>query len=266
MHNIQFSYDDGPWELNVDSFTLEKTSCVGILGPNGSGKSTLLRLAAGILNPVAGHITLKGSNLTHLKRRDVARSIGYLPQESPMLFDYTVDEVVRMGRYPHLQGMGLFSVEDQNAVQSALRTVGLEKLASRPLSHLSGGERRRALIASVLAQDPELMLLDEPTSGLDIHHAAEVFHVVRSLANRGIGILLVTHDLNLVSLFCDQLILMREGGRFVEGAPSKVLSEKNVTALYGKDFLVQSHPHHTQCPMVLPMGPDDAKTKSEGAI
>jgi iron complex transport system ATP-binding protein len=265
VHDIQFSYEEGPWKLTVPSLTLERASCVGILGPNGSGKSTLLRLTAGILTPAAGRVTLDGSDLTLIKRRELARRIGYLPQETPMLFDYTVTDVVRMGRYPHLQGIGLFSAEDQTAVETALQTVGLTELASRPLSHLSGGERRRALIASVLAQDPELMLLDEPTSGLDIHHAAEVFHVVRALADRGIGIMLVTHDLNLVSLFCDRLLLMRGGARFAEGAPSEVLSAENICALYGKDFLIQKHPLHTDRPMVLPMGPEGAEPESEDA-
>lgn len=252
IENIKFDYgSNDDWQLQVDklSFIPGKMTC--IVGPNGSGKSTLLRIAAGILKPESGIVILDNNDIKSMPRKTIAKIMGYLPQESPTLYDYTVGDVIQMGRYAHQQGLVALNSEDLKAVDDAIITVGLEKYRQRILSHLSGGERRRALIASVLAQQPQLMLLDEPTSGLDIHHASSIFRLLATLSKNGPGILVVTHDINLASLFCDRIIIIHDGKIKATGTPNKIITTDIMQSLYGKEILVQRHPEADR-PIVLP--------------
>ena len=252
VENINFKYDSNDdWALHVDKLNLTTSVVTCIVGPNGSGKSTLLRIAAGILKPSDGTVTLDGNELHSMSRRTVARTMGYLPQESPTLYDYTVDDVIQMGRYAHQKGLVAVNSNDADIVSAAIKTVGLTKYHNRILSHLSGGERRRALIASVLAQQPQLMLLDEPTSGLDLHHASGIFKLLSSLAQDGPGIVIVTHDINLASLFCDRIIILKNGAIKADGTPNKIITTDIMQSLYGKDILVQQHPTVDR-PIIIP--------------
>ena len=252
VENINFKYDSNDdWALHVDKLNLTTGVVTCIVGPNGSGKSTLLRIASGILKPSAGTVTLDDNDIHSMSRRTIARTMGYLPQESPTLYDYTVDDVIQMGRYAHQKGLVAVNSNDADIVSAAIKTVGLAKYHNRILSHLSGGERRRALIASVLAQQPQLMLLDEPTSGLDIHHASGIFKLLSSLAQAGPGIVIVTHDINLASLFCDRIIILKNGAIKADGTPNEIITTDIMQSLYGHEILIQQHPEIDR-PVVLP--------------
>lgn len=253
LDGVRFAYPDASWTLRVEAFGLRAGTCTGVVGPNGSGKSTLLKLAAGVLTPEAGEVRIDGVPLAGLRRRDIALRLGYLPQEAPALYDFTVGEVAAMGRYAHQDGgPGLNTARDVEAVAAALRAVAMDGLAGRPLSHLSGGERRRALIAAVLAQEPRAVLLDEPTAGLDPHHAAALFRLLHRLAATGLAVLIVTHDLNLASLFCGRLVLVDRGAVAQEGSPREVLTPESLRRLYGDELLVRAHPQCADRPVVLP--------------
>ncbi len=265
IENMKFDYgsNDG-WQLAVNklSFTPGVMTC--IVGPNGSGKSTLLRIAAAILKPDKGTVTLDDNDIATMPRKTIARVMGYLPQESSTLYDYTVGDVIQMGRYAHQQGLVALNSDDIKAVDDAIKTVGLEKYRQRILSHLSGGERRRALIASVLAQQPQLMLLDEPTSGLDIHHASSIFRLLASLSRNGPGIVVVTHDINLASLFCDHIIIIHDGKIKASGSPNEIITTDIMQSLYGNEILVQKHPAADR-PVVLPAMGARGATRAESA-
>jgi iron complex transport system ATP-binding protein len=251
LSRISHKYDESDWRLSVEAFSLATGTLTGIIGPNGSGKSTLLQVAAGVLIPSAGEVRLGDGALAGMERRAVARRLGYLPQEVSSLFDYRVEEVVCMGRYPHAPAFGALGTADLEVVERCLERTEMKDLRNRSLSHLSGGERKRALLASVLAQEPEIMLLDEPTAALDVHHQVQFFQLLRGLAGGGMGIAAVTHDVNLAALFCDRIILM-DAGRFVaEGPPAEVLQSGHLDAVYGSEILLSTHPE-TGCPLVLP--------------
>jgi len=251
LEGIRYSYPDSAWSLEIDRLGLGPEKITGIVGPNGSGKSTLLRIAAGLITPQRGSVRLKGQPITGLKRRQVARTLGFLPQEVPQLFDFSVDQVVRMGRYAHLRPLSMETPEDRRIAEQALAAVELSGVGHRTLSHLSGGERRRVLIASVLAQQPEILLLDEPTNALDIHHAASIMRLLTGLGRKGPTVVIVTHDINLAALFCERLLLLTRGRIQADGSPEEVISPERMLAAYGEELLIRKHPQ-TGGPMVLP--------------
>ncbi len=180
--------------------------------------------------------------IRRMDRRWVARRLGYLPQDIESQFDYAVGEVVAMGRYAHLSGLGGFRPRDLEAVNWSLRATDTEGLRERRLSHLSGGERQRVFLASVLAQEPRVLLLDEPTRSLDIHHQVRFFLLLRELARSGMAVAVVTHDLNLAALYCDRLLLLHEGRPFCEGGVEEVLREEVVASVYGSEIVMGQHP------------------------
>lgn len=250
LRAVRFGYEAGAWELRIPSLSFGGEPLCGIVGPNGSGKSTLLKLAAGLLAPGEGAVELNGRSVARMRRLDVARQLGFLPQECPALFDYSVEQVVAMGRHAHGGVLEMANAADREAVARALNDVGLEALRQRPLSHLSGGERRRAWIASALAQEPEILLLDEPTQALDLHQAAAVMDILARRAATGLRVVAVMHDLNLAGLFCDRLILLQAGQIAAQGLPADILTENRLFPAYGDKIEVLRRPE-TQNPIVL---------------
>jgi iron complex transport system ATP-binding protein len=255
LQNIHFSYGSaGRWSLAIKHLSVATGEVVAIIGPNGSGKSTLLNIAAGIRRPDSGKAMVGNSDIFTLSRRAVARQLGYLPQHVSPYFDLTVEQVVRLGRYPYLRGIGNFSDNDLRAVRDAMRWTETTQLAARPLSRLSGGERQRVLLASVLAQETALLLLDEPTNALDAHHQVSFFGLLRRLAAAGTGIAVVTHDINLATLFADRIYLLADGQVFAEGAAESVVTSAILETAYGPELHVITHPQ-TNKPVVLPAVP-----------
>ncbi|AKZ53604.1 Hemin import ATP-binding protein HmuV [Streptomyces ambofaciens ATCC 23877] len=211
---------------------------VGLVGPNGSGKSTLLRCVYRALRPTAGAVRIDGEDLSAMNARESARRLAALPQEAGAEFDFTVAEVVAMGRLPHQGAMARVTDEDRRTCAAALEAVGAVHLTDRGFLTLSGGEKQRVLIARALAQQPQVLVLDEPTNHLDIAQQLEVLSLVRS---SGLTVLTALHDLNLAALHCDLLHVVDGGRTVASGTPHDVLTP----ALLADVFGVRAHrvPH-----------------------
>ncbi|MFI6700712.1 ABC transporter ATP-binding protein [Streptomyces sp. NPDC050509] len=204
-------------------------STVGLLGPNGSGKSTLLRLLSGVLAPTAGVVTLDGRTLGEVGRRAVARRVAVVEQQTDTQVELSVREVVRLGRVPHRRAWSAPSAEDDTAVRTALERSGLTERAEQSWHTLSGGERQRVQIARALAQDPRELLLDEPTNHLDIQHQLELLNLVATLP---VTTVIALHDLNLAAMYCDEVVVLREGRAVAGGAPGDVITEELIADVY----------------------------------
>ncbi|MGW4650908.1 ABC transporter ATP-binding protein [Kitasatospora sp. NPDC004289] len=221
----------------VHEASLEAASgqVIGLVGPNGSGKSTLLRTVYRALRPSSGAVRLDGDDLHGLTAREGARRVGALPQETVAEFDFTVAEVVGMGRLPHRRGFAGPGSEEAADTTAALTRVGADHLAGRGFLHLSGGEKQRVLIARALVQRPHVLVLDEPTNHLDIAHQLEVLALVR---DSGLTVLTALHDLNLAAAHCDLLYVIAGGRIVTSGPPAEVLSAELLAEVFG----VRAHP------------------------
>jgi len=219
--------------LDRVSATVGRGALVGVLGPNGSGKTTLLRLMSGTRTPTEGSVLLDGRPLHRIPRRELARVLAIVPQETHLAFDYSVMEMVLMGRHPHL---GLFEVEgpsDIAVARAALVSTGTADLEDRDFNTLSGGEKQRVIIAAALAQASDVLLLDEPTASLDLGYQLEIAALLDGLnRERGITMVVSTHDLNLAATLCRELILLRAGRVLAAGPTERVLTPQNIRALY----------------------------------
>jgi iron complex transport system ATP-binding protein len=228
--------------LDAVSVTIPDRGLVGILGPNGSGKTTLLKLLAGTLRPLAGRVWLDDRPVDTLSRRELARRIAVVPQETHLSFEYSVMEMVLMGRHPHL---GLFEVEgprDLAIARDALAATGTAHLESRQFNTLSGGEKQRVVIAAALAQAAGLLLLDEPTASLDLGYQLEVASLLHQLNDeRGVTLVVSTHDLNLAASLCGTLVLLARGRVLAAGPTDEVLTPEHIQALYGVEADVRVH-------------------------
>ena len=239
--NVSFRYAAGA-PLVVDGVTvrLGDGALAGILGPNGSGKTTLLRLLSGTRRPVSGRVMLGDRALDQLSRREAAREIAVVPQETELAFEYRAIEIVLMGRHPHL---GVFTVEgpdDVRIAQDAMQATGTSHLAERPFHELSGGEKQRVVIAAALAQSAHLLLLDEPTASLDLGYQLEIASLLTRLnQDHRVTMAISTHDLNLAAAICRELILMRDGRVVAAGPTGEVLTPDNIRLLYDVDADVQ---------------------------
>ena len=224
------------------SVTIQRESLTGLLGPNGCGKTTLLKLMAGVLRPRQGAITLDGRAIDGISRRELARHIAVVPQETHPAFDYSVLEMVLMGRHPHLGVFQLEGPEDIAIAHDSLSATGTSHLASRAYMTLSGGEKQRVVIASALAQAPDVLLLDEPTASLDLAYQMEVASLLDRLKHdRGVSMVLATHDLNLAASLCDSLVLVRSGRVLAHGPTREVLNVAMIRQLYDVESDVQFH-------------------------
>lgn len=212
---------------------------VGLIGPNGSGKSTLLRSVYRLLKPVAGYVHLGGEDVWRLSARESARRTGVVVQETPSDFDFTVREVVEMGRTPHKGMLEADNARDAQLVADALARVRMSAFIERSFNTLSGGEKQRVLVARALAQEPKLLVLDEPTNHLDIRYQLEILNLVRGL---GITTLVTLHDLNLAAAYCHRLYLLANGRIATAGAPRDVLTPDWVRTVYGVDAHCGVHP------------------------
>ena len=224
------------------SLSVAQGSLTGLLGPNGCGKTTLLKLLSGVIRPQAGCVTFAGRRIDRVPRRELARHLAVVPQETQPAFDYSVTEMALMGRHPHLGRFELEGPADLKAVRAALATTGVAHMADRLFSTLSGGEKQRVVIASALAQAGDVLLLDEPTASLDVAYQLEVASLLARLnREQGVTMVLATHDLNLAASICDTLVLLREGRVLAQGWTSEVLNAPMVRELYGIEADVRFH-------------------------
>jgi iron complex transport system ATP-binding protein len=224
-----------------------------LLGPNGAGKSTALRALARLLPPSAGMVTLDGRQIWRLPRRSFARQVAFLPQIEVAAWPMTVEQLVLLGRLPHRGWLLPYTAQDREALSVALAQVELTDFASRYLDSLSGGERRRAMLARALAQDAQILLLDEPGAHLDLRHETELFSLLRRLTReRGVAIVSSLHDLNLAALFADRAVLLSAGRVLAQGAPREVMTPELLRAAFGISVEVIPHPRHG-VPLILPV-------------
>ena len=228
--------------LDQVTVTLTPGVLTAIIGPNGSGKSTLLRVLAGVWPLTSGVVTLGGDTLLQLPRREVARRLSFLPQETRCDFAFTVEEIVAMGRHPHRGRFAAENVRDREAVHDALTTCDLLHLRARNVTHLSGGERQRVALARCLAAQPDVLLLDEPTAHLDLEHTLSLLKLCRALAIRGTTVVLATHDIGNVARFAAQVVLLHGGRVVASGLPGSVLTPARLRTVFLVDTQVVTTP------------------------
>ncbi|MFJ9898247.1 ABC transporter ATP-binding protein [Streptomyces sp. NPDC091280] len=234
------------------TLTLRPGETVGLLGPNGSGKSTLLRLLAGVLAPTAGVVTLDGRPLTEIGRRATARRIATVEQHADTQTELTVRDVVALGRIPHRRAWTPATTADTEAVTEALARTGLTDRADQSWHTLSGGERQRTQIARALAQQPRELLLDEPTNHLDIQHQLDLLELIAGLP---VTAVIALHDLNLAAMYCDRLLVLRDGHAVAEGTPAEVLTPTLIEQVYGVHAEVTHDPCHPVIRFLRPAQP-----------
>lgn len=240
--NISFKYNDRLVLDNI-SFELRTGDMVGIIGPNGSGKSTLLKILDGIMSPESGMVILDGTNISAMKRHILAKTIAVVPQEVPSIFPFSVEQIVLMGRSPHLGKLQFESKTDYKIAHHAMALTNTLHFAHRKINELSGGERQRVWIARALAQEPQIILLDEFTAFLDMRHQIILFDLIKSLnQSKNLTAVIATHDLNLISQYAGKLIMLREGKIHSMGDPDVVVTCDNILTVYETDVLIDKHP------------------------
>jgi iron complex transport system ATP-binding protein len=241
--DLAFAYHGAPRVVDGVSLSVARGSIIGLIGPNGSGKTTLIRLLSGTVKPAAGSISLDGTPLGALSRRELARRVAVVPQDTHVTFDFSAIEIVLMGRYAHLGAFALEGPDDFAIARHALAATGTSALESRQFATLSGGEKQRVVIASALAQASDILLLDEPTTALDVGFQFEITTLLGQLnRERGTTMVVSTHDLNLAATLCSELVLLRGGRVLAQGRTADVLTSANIRELYRVDADVTYHP------------------------
>jgi iron complex transport system ATP-binding protein len=239
---LTVGYNGQPVLHEVD-LTVARGQFVGIVGRNGCGKSTLVRALSRVLPPIGGQALLDGVDVYQMSARELARRLAVVSQDNAVAFDFPVREVVLMGRSPHLSRFAVEGPRDHAIAQDAMALTHTLVFADRLITSLSGGERQRCMIARALAQQPDILLLDEPTAHLDINHQIEILDLAKRLTSeRGLATLVVLHDLNLASQYCDHLVLIADGRVLAAGPPADVVTEVHIRTAYGTDVQVRQHP------------------------
>jgi len=249
------------WTLDHLSFHVDAGEILGIVGPNGSGKSSLLKVLSGLLPAGEGEVRLGGLSIGKRSQTDVARLVAVVPQEYTQVFPFTVAETVLMGRFPHRtvrwwsMGIGDETANDLAYAHQSMVDTDVLSLADRLVSDLSGGERQRVMIARALAQEPKILLLDEPTAFLDINHQIDICSLIARLrTERRLTVVLVSHDLNVASQYCDRVLMLKEGGLCRIGSPEEIIRPDVLRMLYGCDVVVDAHPQTGRPRVTMPMG------------
>ncbi len=242
VRNLDYRYRDS-YVLEGASLDIRPGEIIGILGMNGSGKTTLLKNLNRNLSPQGGAVFLDGSDLRDLEKKEIARSIATVPQGNEMKFNFTVEDIVSMGRMPFQKQLRGESSEDIAITDGAMRDVGIYGMKDRFVSEMSGGERQKVIIARALAQTPKYLLMDEPTNHLDVNAQFEVLDLVSGLARKkGISVVLVSHDLPMASRYCDRIALIGDHRIITVGTPEEVLTPENMREVFLVDAELVRNP------------------------
>ncbi len=244
IRNLTCGYEQGFFLKDI-SFDVNDGELMGIIGPNGSGKSTLLRAISRLLKPMRGEIFLKGEEIGRMKFRELARRISVVSQSTKeIMLNFTVREYILLGRTPYRKRFQILESKiDERIVSKVMSLTDIASLSKRNIKELSGGERQRAIIARALAQEPELLLLDEPTTHLDIGHQIEILDLVKGLNRKNnLTVIVVLHDLNLASLYCDRLLLLKEGKIHSVGSPEEIFTYSVIEEVYKTPVVVEKNP------------------------
>lgn len=241
IDNLNFAYNKRKTVLQDITFSVSAGEILGILGTNGTGKTTLLKCILNILHPNNGRVMFGEKDLLRLKANEISRIVAYVPQYTNNLSPVTVIDFVMQGRVPYA-GFN-FSKNDEQIVLEILQRFALERYAFRQLNELSGGERQRVLIARAMAQMPKIIILDEPTSSLDLHNQLFILEIISKMAkDKQLAIIMTIHDLNLASMFCDKLLMMKDGFIFAHGKTNEIVTEANIKAVYNVNTVVSEVP------------------------
>lgn len=241
INDLGFAYDGRPVLQDIQ-LEVEEGEILALVGPNGSGKTTLLRNIAGVLKPRSGAVYLDFKELGEFTPRELARRLGALEQERQVGFDFTVKELVELGRIPHLGRFERQREKDRRAVMKAMQITRISEFTERPIGQLSGGERQRVFLAIALAQEPKILLLDEPTAHLDINYQIELMGIVRQRAREGLTVVMALHDLNLAAYYADRVALLHRGRIAALGRPEEVLTAQNIKKIFGAEVAVGRNP------------------------
>lgn len=246
IQNLSFTLQDKPLLSDIN-LTLEKGKLYAIIGHNGSGKSTLIKLLAGESFPTSGVIHYKNKNesqnLPKMPAKELAKYIAYLPQNLPDAQNFTVQELVMLGRYPWQKWLQKPSREDHKIVATALEQTKIADKAAQTVSTLSGGERARVWLAMCLAQQTDYLLLDEPLAALDIVYQVEILRLIKSLVtDKGLGVIIIIHDINLASQFCDEFIALKQGRISHIGSVDSIMNHDALQEIFGIDLHILNHP------------------------
>lgn len=242
LKHIQITRDNRSI-LSIDDLSIDTSGFTLILGHNGSGKSTLAKILSGQLSPDSGEITLNNTNLNHFKARELAKEIGYLGQYLPQVPGLTVTELVKLGRFPWRGLLGRWQAQDKAIIQQAIEQTDMSGFSNIDVDQLSGGEKQRAWIAMLLAQQAKTLILDEPTAALDIAHQYELLTRLKSLhKEQGIGVIVVLHDINLALRFAGDVLAMQQGQVVFHGNSDNFAQTDRLSQLFNVDLQVQQHP------------------------
>ncbi|EKF60454.1 MAG: ABC transporter ATP-binding protein [Agrobacterium albertimagni] len=227
--------------LDQVSFATRPGEMLGLLGPNGSGKTSLLRLLAGLKRPHTGAISLDGQDIQSISRKTMAQRVAFVEQHATTNANLKVVDVVKLGRFPHRSMFSAWTAEDQTAVEQALKRAGMVAKRDHSWQSLSGGERQRAHIARALAQAPKEIILDEPTNHLDVQHQIALLSLISDLPLTSV---IALHDLNHAAMFCDRLLVLKEGRIVACGTPEEVLTKQLLRDVFSIDAHVEPSAHH----------------------
>lgn len=231
IKKLSFGYKKNQIILNNINLEIKQGEILGILGPNGTGKTTFIKCINNIHKPNEGRILYDGNNIMNLSQLNIAKIIAYVPQYINNFFPMNVIDTVMMGRMPYVKKN--YSDEDKEVVFSIIKKMNLEKFAFRNIKEMSGGERQRVFIARAMAQQPKIIILDEPTSSLDLYNQLFILHTINKLAKENnITIIMTIHDLNLASMFCDNILMLKDAHIFAHGKPESILTAENIYEMY----------------------------------
>lgn len=241
IKDLEFGYNEDLVIKGV-SFNIEKGKFISIIGPNGSGKSTLLKTINHLYNPTSGSILVDEININNMKKRDLAKKIALVPQDTVVDYDFTVEEIVLMGRHPYKSRFQKEDEGDYKIINESLEKTNTLKLKKRLITEISGGERQRVFIAKALAQKPSIILLDEPTSHLDINHQMDILNLLKKLnKEQGTTIILVIHDINLAARYSDEIILINKGEISDMGKPEDIITSDNIENIYNLKVAIEKN-------------------------
>ncbi|MBW1740888.1 MAG: ABC transporter ATP-binding protein [Deltaproteobacteria bacterium] len=235
------------------SFEVKTGQFVGVIGPNGSGKTTIIRAISGLLPPQKGVVSLEGKTISGIGRKALAVKVAVVTQSPEATPPFSVEEFILLGRVPHWSRFQLLETKkDVKITEKVMELTGIRSLRGRKMRELSGGERQLAYLARALAQEPSLLLLDEPTAHLDIGHQVQIMRLLKRLNDKALTIIVVLHNLNLASLYCQRLVLLNKGRLRQVGHPKEVLTEEIINEVYETSIIVKEDPG-TSLPLVFPV-------------
>ncbi len=250
VSDLFFNYRENEVLKDI-SFLIDREQFLGIIGPNGSGKTTLIKNIAGFFKS-RGKIVIKNENLSLLSKKEVAKRLGVVPQKSELKGEFTVRDIVEMGRYAHQTRFQRLTKEDNRVIEEVMRELDIFQFADRKMTELSGGEFQKVLIARALAQQPDILILDEATSNLDINRTIEIFQLAKKICReKKITIIAIIHDLNMAAQFCDQIIVLKDGRKFYTGTPEEVFNPDLLYKTFGLRARVITNSEN-QRPYIIP--------------